>query len=123
MRRHSPLYRNCCVCGRPFRIQINQLRVRPGVFCTTTCRWKSWRAFQRALQEGLLEQILSSAVVREWLAEDPRTARGYGERSHHRRLRGDRERERGASEVMLQDRRIKFAWSSLSKPYNRSRVS
>jgi hypothetical protein len=43
---------------------------------------------RRALQEGLLERILSMPVVREWLEEDTRTARRYGERSHNRRLRG-----------------------------------
>jgi hypothetical protein len=84
-------YRNCVVCGRPFRTQKNQLLVRPSVFCTTSCYWKSWRAFRRALASGLLEQILAIPVVKEWLEEDTRTARRYGERSHNRRLRGDKE--------------------------------
>jgi len=43
------------------------------------------------LASGLLEQILAIPVVKEWLEEDTRTARRYGERSRNRRLRGDRE--------------------------------
>jgi len=85
------IYRNCIVCGRPFRIEPAEARRRASVFCTMTCYWKSVRAFRRALASGLLEQILAIPVVKEWLEEDTRTARRYGERSHNRRLRGDRE--------------------------------
>jgi hypothetical protein len=83
-------YRNCVVCGRPFRTQKNQLLVRPSLFCTTTCYWKSWRAFRRALASGLLERILAIPVVREWLEEDTRVARQYGTCSRKRKLRGGR---------------------------------
>ena len=85
------IYRNCIVCGRPFRIEPAEARRRASGFCTLASFWKSWRAFRRALASGLLEQILAIPVVKEWLEEDTRTARRYGERSHNRRLRGDRE--------------------------------
>jgi hypothetical protein len=82
------IYRRCPVCGRPFRIKKSALRDRPAVFCTTTCYWKTWRSFCRALASGLLEEILEIPVVKESLDQDTRTARRYGERSHNRRLVG-----------------------------------
>ena len=82
------IYRHCVVCGRPFRVEQAELRRRPNAFCTTSCYWKSWRVFRRALASGLLEQILAIQVVKEWLEEDTRTARRYGEKSHNRQLRG-----------------------------------
>jgi hypothetical protein len=81
-------YRNCIVCGRVFRVQPAEARRRPSAFCTISCYWKSWRAFRRALASGLLEQILEIPVVKEWLSEDTRIARGYGDRSHNRRFTG-----------------------------------
>jgi hypothetical protein len=81
-------YRHCIVCSRPFRTEPAELRRRASVFCTTTCYWKSVRAFRRALASGLLERILAMPVVKEWLEEDTRHARRYGERSHNRRLTG-----------------------------------
>jgi hypothetical protein len=47
--------------------------------------------FRRALASGMLEQLLSLPVVREWLEEDTRVTRQYGTRSHNRELRGNRE--------------------------------
>ena len=81
-------YRHCIVCSRPFRTEPAELRRRASVFCTTTCYWKSVRAFRRALASGILEQILAIPAVKEWLEEDTRTARRYGERIHNRKLVG-----------------------------------
>jgi hypothetical protein len=82
------IYKQCIVCSRPFRLEQAEAQRRASAFCTTTCYWKSWRAFRRALASGLLEQILEIPVVKEWLREDTRYARRYGERSHNRKLRG-----------------------------------
>ena len=84
-------YRYCIVCSRPFRTEPAELRRRASVFCTLSCFWKGWRMFRRALASGILEQMLSLPVVKEWLEEDTRTARRYGEKSHNRKLRGNRE--------------------------------
>ena len=86
--RSVPTYRYCIVCSRPFRIDRCELRRRACMYCTTTCRWKAWRVFRRALAEGILEQLLSLPVIRGWLEEDTRHAHRYGERSHNRRLVG-----------------------------------
>jgi hypothetical protein len=87
----DPLYRECIVCGRPFRTEPAELRRRASVFCTLSCFWRAWRMFRRALACGILERLLSLPTVKEWLEEDTRVVRQYGTRSHNRRLLGNRE--------------------------------
>ena|SRR6516164_1507352 len=86
----SGMYRNCPVCGRVFHVEPSELRRRANMFCTRSCFHKSLRAFSRALASGQLEQILGLPVIREWLAEDTKPTHRYGEVSHKRALRGDR---------------------------------
>ena len=55
-----PIYRQCIMCGRPFRIQRWELRLRNrGKFCTVRCYFESRRAFSNALADGRLELILA----------------------------------------------------------------
>jgi hypothetical protein len=59
------MYRNCLVCGRPFRFWNWELRLRNrGKFCTRQCYRAAWRAFSMALADGRLEVILANELER-----------------------------------------------------------
>ncbi len=55
------VYRNCVMCGRPFRVCNSQLAGRSARFCTVRCYHEALRAFSEALASGRLELILGRA--------------------------------------------------------------
>jgi hypothetical protein len=52
------VYRQCVMCGRPFRICNSQLARRSARFCTVRCYHAALRAFSEALASDRLELIL-----------------------------------------------------------------
>ena len=55
----GPIYRQCIMCGRPFRVWRCELLRNRAKFCTVECYSASRRAFSKALADGRLEVILA----------------------------------------------------------------
>jgi hypothetical protein len=51
------VYRECLVCGRPFRV-VRSRQMSRGIFCTRTCCKYAWRAFSAALRDERFRLIL-----------------------------------------------------------------
>jgi hypothetical protein len=49
------VYRQCVMCGRPFRVCNSQLARRSARFCTVRCYHAALRAFSEALNSDRLE--------------------------------------------------------------------
>ena len=65
------IFRQCVLCGRPFRIFKSQL-VRPrrrGRFCTNKCHALALKLFGEALASGQLEPLLQQMIAEEMKKE------------------------------------------------------
>ena len=55
------VYRQCVMCGRPFRVCNSQLARRSARFCTVRCYHRALRLFSEALASDRLGLILGKA--------------------------------------------------------------
>jgi hypothetical protein len=55
------VYRQCVICGRPFRVCKSALARRSAKFCTVRCYHAALRAFHKALADDRLALILRSS--------------------------------------------------------------
>jgi hypothetical protein len=53
----GPVYRNCLMCGAPFRVWAWVADPRRGKFCSRPCYTSSQRLFTQALADGRLESL------------------------------------------------------------------
>jgi hypothetical protein len=56
----GPIYRQCIMCERPFRVWRCELLRNRAKFCSVRCYSASRRAFSKALADGRLEVILAN---------------------------------------------------------------
>lgn len=69
MRLKAPLvghvFRNCLICGKPFRVWRSTLTYRAGEFCSVGCYHLGMKVFSKLLQDGRFEAMLRQVIEEE----------------------------------------------------------
>ena len=60
----GPIYRDCAVCGRRFKVWRCELLPNRAQFCTRECYWISQRIYSQALADGRLAVLLAEELAR-----------------------------------------------------------